>query len=97
MPQIVEIYAEDDGPTQEADPRKPDLIMAISSTANLKSRANQVRLGHAPQHIHKELSNDYRDMIYADTATDIETRRRKAFLRKWRLKWKVVRTTRSNA
>jgi len=37
-------------------------------------------LGHAPKHMHDELTEDYRDMIYADTAADIE-KRRKAFLR----------------
>ena len=46
-------------------------------------------LAHAPKHMHEELGNDYRDMIYADTATEVETRR-KAFLRKWRLKCKAV-------
>ena len=35
-------------------------------------------LGHAPKHMHDELSEDYRDMIYADTASEVETRR-KAF------------------
>ena len=37
----------------------------------------------------EELTEDYRDMIYADTAAEVETRR-KAFLRKWRLKCKAV-------
>jgi len=46
-------------------------------------------LGHAPKHMQDELTEDYRDMIYADTAAEIETRR-KAFLRKWRLKCKAV-------
>lgn len=46
-------------------------------------------LGHAPKHMHDELSEDYRDMIYADTALEIE-KRRKAFLRKWRLKCRAV-------
>lgn len=46
-------------------------------------------LGHAPRHMHDELTEDYRDMIYADTAAEIETRR-KAFVRKWRLKCKAV-------
>ena len=46
-------------------------------------------IGHAPNHMHEELGNDYRDMIYADTAAEIE-KRRKAFLRKWRLKCKAV-------
>jgi hypothetical protein len=31
-----------------------------------------------------ELTEDYRDMIYADTAAEVENRR-KAFQRKWRL------------
>ena len=46
-------------------------------------------LAHAPKHLHDELTEDYRDMIYADTASGIETRR-KAFLRKWRLKCRAV-------
>jgi transposase-like protein len=46
-------------------------------------------LAHAPKHLHEELGNDYRDMIYADTAADVE-KRRKAFLRKWRLNCKAV-------
>ncbi len=36
-------------------------------------------LVHAPKHMQDELSEDYRDMINADTAADIE-RRRKEFL-----------------
>ncbi|HET7410944.1 MAG TPA: transposase, partial [Paracoccaceae bacterium] len=39
--------------------------------------------------LHDELTNDYRDMIYAETAADVEARR-KAFLRKWRLKCRAV-------
>ena len=46
-------------------------------------------LAHAPKQLHDELTADYRDMIYADTAAGIETRR-KAFLRKWRLKCRAV-------
>jgi len=46
-------------------------------------------LSHAPKHMQDELTEDYRDMIYADTAAEIETRR-KAFLRKWRLKCRAV-------
>lgn len=45
-------------------------------------------LGHAPKTMHDELTEDYRDMIYAETA-EIE-KRRKAFLRKWRLKCRAV-------
>jgi putative transposase len=46
-------------------------------------------LAHAPKRLHDELTNDYRDMIYAETALDVEARR-KAFLRKWRLKCRAV-------
>ena len=46
-------------------------------------------LGHAPKAMHDELTEDYRDMIYAETAAEVETRR-KAFLRKWRLKCRAV-------
>lgn len=46
-------------------------------------------LGHAPKRLHDELTEDYRDMIYADTAAEIETRR-KAFERKWHLKCRAV-------
>jgi transposase-like protein len=46
-------------------------------------------LGHAPKTMHDELTEDYRDMIYAETAAEVETRR-KTFLRKWRLKCRAV-------
>src|SRR5512146_832343 len=46
-------------------------------------------LAHAPRHLHDELSEDYRDMIYGETKAEIE-KRRKAFLRKWRIKCKAV-------
>ena len=42
-------------------------------------------LAHAPERLHEELSNDYKDMIYAAAKEEVEARR-KAFLRKWRLK-----------
>jgi transposase-like protein len=41
-------------------------------------------LGHAQKRMQDELTEDYRDMIYADTAAEVENRR-KAFQRKWRL------------
>ena len=46
-------------------------------------------LAHAPKRLHDELTEDYRDMIYAETAADVQARR-KAFLRKWRLKCRTV-------
>src|SRR5438477_4967155 len=46
-------------------------------------------LAHAPPRLHDEVSADYNDMIYAASPAEIEQRRR-AFLRKWRLKCKAV-------
>lgn len=46
-------------------------------------------LAHAPERLHEEISNDYKDMIYADTKQEIATKR-PAFIRKWRLKCKAV-------
>ena len=46
-------------------------------------------LAHAPERLHEEISDDYRDMIYAATRGEVETRR-KAFIRKWRLKCRAV-------
>ncbi|WP_442935705.1 IS256 family transposase [Nitrobacter sp. NHB1] len=44
---------------------------------------------HAPERLHDEITADYNDMIYATTPEEIETRR-KAFVRKWRLKHRAV-------
>ena len=46
-------------------------------------------LAHAPERLHEEISADYKDMIYAGTKQEIETKR-KAFVRKWRLKCPAV-------
>ena len=46
-------------------------------------------LAHAPERLHEEITNDYNDMIYAATPEEIATRR-KAFVRKWRLKYSAV-------
>jgi putative transposase len=46
-------------------------------------------LAHAPDRLHEEVSADYTDMIYAASAKEIADRR-KAFLRKWRLKCRAV-------
>ncbi len=46
-------------------------------------------LAHAPERLHEEITADYNDMIYATTPDEIATRR-KAFIRKWRLKHRVV-------
>jgi putative transposase len=46
-------------------------------------------LAHAPKRLHEEVSADYTDMIYAASPAEIAERRR-AFIRKWRLKCKAV-------
>jgi len=49
-------------------------------------------LAHAPDARHKEISADYTDMIYAETAKTVQTSR-KAFGRKWRLRCPAVATS----
>src|SRR6202047_908720 len=44
---------------------------------------------HAPERLHEEITADYNDMIYAATPEEIAIRR-KAFIRKWRLKHRAV-------
>lgn len=46
-------------------------------------------LAHAPRKMHEEIGADYTDMINAKTAKEVEAKR-KAFLRKWRLKCPAV-------
>jgi transposase-like protein len=46
-------------------------------------------LAHAPDRLHEEIGADYTDMIYAATPEEIEARR-KAFIRKWRLRHRAV-------
>lgn len=46
-------------------------------------------LAHAPKKLWDQISADYSDMIYAETAKDVE-RKRKVFLRKWRMKCRAV-------
>ena len=46
-------------------------------------------LAHAPDRLHEEISADYTDMVYAATRQEIEAKR-KAFIRKWRLKCRAV-------
>jgi putative transposase len=46
-------------------------------------------LAHAPEALHEEVSADYTDMVYAGTPKEIAARRR-AFLRKWRLRCPAV-------
>lgn len=49
-------------------------------------------LAHAPKKLQDEIKADYSDMMYAETPRDVLARR-KAFLRKWRLKCPAVATS----
>jgi putative transposase len=49
-------------------------------------------LAHAPKKLYDEVSADYTDMIYAETAKEVDAKR-KAFLRKWRLRCPPVATS----
>jgi transposase-like protein len=46
-------------------------------------------LAHAPERLYEEISNDYNDMIYADSQPETAAKRN-AFIRKWRLKCRAV-------
>jgi putative transposase len=46
-------------------------------------------LAHAPERLHDEITADYNDMIYAASPEEIAAKR-KAFIRKWRLKHRAV-------
>lgn len=46
-------------------------------------------LARAPERLHEEISADHTDLIHAASAKQIKARR-KAFLRKWRLKCRAV-------
>jgi hypothetical protein len=46
-------------------------------------------LAHAPERLHEEISNNYKDMTYAQTKPEVEARR-KAFIRIGRLKCRAV-------
>ncbi len=64
---------------------------AVARQADQRCTVHKHRnlLAHAPEKLHDEITADYTDMIYAETRSEIEKRRR-AFLRKWRLKCRAV-------
>ena len=87
------------GPTTIAVPRarltEPDGTTREWKSAALRSyqrctvHKHRNLLAHAPEKLCDEVTADYRDMIYAETAAEIMSRR-KAFLRKWRLRHRPV-------
>src|SRR5262245_49521811 len=46
-------------------------------------------IAHAPKKLAEDIASDFSDMMYAKTAKEVATRR-KAFIRKWRLKCRAV-------
>ena len=76
--------AETPGPSEwngHREAHRADCVRIVHKHRNL--------LAHAPERLHEEVSADYTDMIYAASATEV-AERRKAFLRKWRLKCRAV-------
>lgn len=53
------------------------------------SRGSNDACTSAPERLHEEITADYTDMIYAATPEAVAARR-KAFIRKWRLKHRAV-------
>jgi Transposase, Mutator family len=46
-------------------------------------------IAHAPKRLAEEVASDFSDLVYADSAKEVAARR-KAFIRKWRLKCRAV-------
>ena len=69
------------------DPAVPRLFIIDGSKA--LSKAIRATFGRDAAIQRCQISADYKDMIYAGTKQEIETKR-KAFIRKWRLKCKAV-------
>ena len=63
--------------------RASGLVQCTLCRCRHKVHKHRNLLAHAPERLHEEISNDYKDMIYAQTKQEIEARR-KAFIRKWR-------------
>ena len=66
-----------------------DLICSGGPCSTNRSVKHRNLFAHAPERPHDEITVDYNDMIYAETRQEIEARR-KAFIRKWRLKHRAV-------
>jgi transposase-like protein len=81
-----ELVVVDGAPGLENAPAAPWPEMAVQRCTAHKRRNP---LAHAPERPHEEISTDCKDMIYAASKPEDEERR-KAFLRKWRLKRRAV-------
>ena len=70
------------------------LVALWSDLAIQRCTVHKLRnlVAHAPKKLADEIAADYSDMIYAKTAKEVQTRR-KAFIRKWRVKCEAVATS----
>ena len=59
------------------------------SSVSARAHNRVISSSHAPDGLNEEVSADYNDLIYAQTRQEIEAKR-KAFIRKWRLKCRAV-------
>jgi putative transposase len=69
--------------------RKPSPRCGTTCRFSAAVHKHRNLLAHAPKKLCDEISADYADMIYAETAQEVEAKR-KAFLRKWRLRCRPV-------
>jgi putative transposase len=66
--------------------RRSRLLIALGVRQDSVQKHRNL-LAHAPERLHEEISADYKDMIYAGMKQEAK---RKAFIRKWRLKCPAV-------
>ncbi len=83
-----------DGPSSSSSTARQGLKRQLgpSGTASVQRctvHKHRNLLASAPERLHEEIGADYNDVIYAATPEEIEARR-KAFIRKWRLKHRAV-------
>jgi putative transposase len=71
-------------PSAEMGDREPETVDCVRMVHKHRNL-----LAHAPKKLHDEISADYTDMIYAKTVKAVEAKR-KASVRKWRLKCPAV-------
>jgi Transposase, Mutator family len=64
---------------------RPTGASGLDSAIRCTVHKHRNLLAHAPERLHEEITEDYNNMIYAETSQQIEARR-KAFIRKWRIK-----------
>ncbi len=81
-----------DVPAQRCTVHKHRNLLPSAGFPSAVADGTFASFAHAPDALHEEVTADYTDMIYAETAKEVQTRR-KAFLRKWRLRCPAVATS----